>query len=75
MRMSKTYTLSSPFIEFEWTGKPDHWQAIVVSWYMLWTTVIVGILYLVAVVLPDVWSTETVVLGLLTLLMLGQGDA
>jgi Sec-independent protein secretion pathway component TatC len=70
------YTLSSPFMDLEFAGKPKHWRLLVASWFLFWIGTIIGLLYGYVIVFPAVTSFETALLlgvGLLVLAQSGDG--
>lgn len=67
-----TYSLNSPFIELEWERKPENWGVMVVSWFLFWVVIIIGILYLYSVVFPSEVGFKTALLVGIGLLVLGN---
>lgn len=61
-RNNQTLELTSPFIDIELNAVPEHWKAIIALWMTFWAVAAIGLLYLYAFVLPEVWGFESVVL-------------
>lgn len=72
--MARTYTLESPFLDLEWSGRPDHWRKMFAAWMILGMILLVGLLYLYAVVFAAWVGFETALLVGIGLLVLSNND-
>lgn len=68
----REYTLSNPLVELTFDHRPSTW--LIVSFFVASTVFFIGLLYLYAVVFPNIVGFETAVLVGIATIAFGVGN-